>query len=89
MFVISDHAGDQRTRQSQSGFLISLNTALISWYSKKQSTIETSTFGAEFAAMKTGIEALHGICYKLCMMVIPIDGATHIYGDCMSELMIP
>ncbi len=30
MFVNSDHAGDQRTRRSQSGFLIYLNTALIS-----------------------------------------------------------
>ncbi len=33
--------------------------------------------------MKTGIEALCRICYKLRMMGIPIDGATHIYGDSM------
>ncbi len=32
MFVDSDHAGDQRTQQSHSGFLIYLNTALVSWY---------------------------------------------------------
>ncbi len=36
--------------------------------------------------MKTGIEALHGIHYKLHMMGIPIDGATHIYGDSMSVI---
>ncbi len=42
------------------------------------------TFGAEFVTMKTAVEALHGIHYKLCMMGIPIDGATHIYGDSMS-----
>ncbi|KAL7472588.1 hypothetical protein ACHAXS_013574 [Conticribra weissflogii] len=83
MFVDSDHAGDQRTRRSRSGFLIYLNTALISWYSKRQSTIEMCTFGAEFVAMKTGVEALCGIRYKLRMMGIPIDGATHIYGDSM------
>ncbi len=47
------------------------------------------TFGAEFVAMKTGIEALHGICYKFCMMDIPIDGATHIHEDSMSVIMIP
>ncbi len=86
MFVDSDHAGDQRTRRSRSGFLIYLNTALISWYSKRQSTIETCTFGAEFVAMKTGVEALRGIRYKLRMMGIPIDGATHIYGDSMSVI---
>ncbi len=86
MFVDSDHAGDQCTRRSQSGFLIYLNTILISWYSKRQSTIEMCTFGAEFVAMKTGVEALQGICYELRMMGIPIDGATHIYGDSMSVI---
>jgi hypothetical protein len=32
--------------------------ALIDWVSKKQATIETSVFGAEFVAMKNGIEKL-------------------------------
>ncbi|KAL7452765.1 hypothetical protein ACHAXS_000285 [Conticribra weissflogii] len=86
MFVDSDHEGDQLTQQSCSGFLIFLNTALVSWYSKRQSTIEMCTFGAEFVAMKTGVEALRGICYKLRMIGIPIDGATNIYGDTMSVI---
>ncbi len=34
--------------------------------------------------MKTGIEAIQGMQYKLHMMGIPIDGATHICGDSMS-----
>ncbi len=46
----------------------------------------TCTFGTEFVVMKTGVEALRGICYKLDMMGIPIDGATHIYGDSMSVI---
>ncbi len=61
MFINSNHAGDQCTQRSCSGFLIYLNTALNSWYSKRQSSIETCTFGTEFVAMKTGIEALRGI----------------------------
>ncbi len=36
--------------------------------------------------MKTGVEALCGIRYKLHMMGIPIDGATHIYRDSMSVI---
>ncbi len=35
------------------------NMALIDWVSKKQATIETSVFGAEFVAMKHGIEKLN------------------------------
>ncbi len=37
-----------------------------------------------WGVMKTGVEAIHRIHYKLCMMGIPIDGATHIHGDSMS-----
>ncbi len=84
MFVDSDHVGEKHTHRSCSGFLIYPNTALISWYSKMQPTIEKCTFGVEFVAMKTGIEVLLEIWYKLHMMSIPIDGATHIYGDTLS-----
>ena len=51
--------------------------------SKKQATIEGSVFGAEFVAMKTGVEALRGIRYKLRMMGVPLTGPTYIYGDNM------
>ena len=58
MLVDSDHTGDKLTQCSHTGFIIYLNSAPILWYSKKQSTIETSVFGAEFVAMKQGMEAL-------------------------------
>lgn len=42
MYVDSDHAWDEMTRWSRTGFMIYMNTALIQWLSKKQPTIETS-----------------------------------------------
>ena len=86
MFVDSDHAGEKRTRRSRTGFLIYLNMAPIAWYSKRQSTIETSVFGAEFVAMKVGMETLRGIRYKLRMMGVPLTGPSYIYGDNMSVI---
>ena len=68
LFVDSDHAGDKLTRRSRSGFIIYMNLAPIIWFSKKQSTIETSVFGAEFVAMKQGMETSRGIRYKLRTM---------------------
>ena len=41
-------------------------------------------FGAEFVAMKTGVEALRDIRYKLCMMFVLLTGPTYVYGDNMS-----
>ena len=43
--------------------------------------METSVFGAEFVAMKQGIEALRGLRYKLRMMGIGITGPSYVYGD--------
>ena len=86
LYVDSDHAGDKQTRRSRTGFFIFMNTALINWLSKKQATIETSVFGAEFVAMKHGMETLRGIRYKLRMMGVPISGPSFIYGDNMSVI---
>ncbi len=57
---------------------------MIDWLSKKQSTVETSVFGAKFCAMKHGIKNLRGISYKLHMMGIPMKGASYVYGNNMS-----
>ena len=86
MFVDSDHAGDKATRRSRTGFLIYINTALIQWLSKKQSTVETSVFGEEFAAMKHGIEILRGLRYNLRTTGVSISGSTFICGDYMSVI---
>jgi hypothetical protein len=58
MFVNASHAANVVTRQSRTGVLIYCNMSLIIWHSKKQNSIETSTFGSEFMALKTGIELL-------------------------------
>ena len=84
--VDSDHAGDKLWRRSRTGYYIFLNSALIAWISRRQPTIETSVFGAEFVTMKHGVETLCGIRYKLRMMGVPIDGPSYVYGDNMSVI---
>ena len=86
LYCDSSHADDEKTRRSRSGYFIFLNSAPIAWLAKKQATIETSVFGAEFVAMKIGMEALRGIRYKLRMMGVPISGPSYIYGDNMSVI---
>ena len=84
MFVDASHAANLVTRQSRTGVLIYVNKAPIVWYSKKQNSVETSSFGSEFMALKTGVELLEGLRYKLRMMGVPIEGYCHTLVDNMS-----
>ena len=84
--VDADHAGDTVTRRSRTGFLVFLNCSLIYWTSKKQTSVESSSFGSEFIAMKQCCEYVRGLWYKLRMMGIPCQGPAYIQGDNQSVL---
>ena len=56
------------------------------WWSKKQNSVESSSFGSEFIAMKQCCEYLRGLRYKLRMMGIPVEGPAYIFGDNQSVL---
>jgi hypothetical protein len=63
------------------GIILFLNRAPIVWYSKKQNTVETSTFGAEFVALRIATEIIEATRYNLRMLGIPIDGACSMFCD--------
>jgi hypothetical protein len=52
-FVDASHLSDCATRRSQTGILIFCKKAPVLWYSKRQNTVEASTFGSKFQAMKS------------------------------------
>ena len=85
-FVDADHAGDPLTRRSRTGFIVIVNSAPVYWLSKKQNSVETSSFGSEFLAMKHCCEYIRGLRYKIRMMGIPMTHGAFIYGDNQSVL---
>ena len=80
-FVDASHADDRFTRRSQTGIIIYCNMAPISWYSKRQNTVESSTFGSEFVALRIATELVISLRYKLRMFGVPIDGPTNVFCD--------
>ena len=90
-FIVSsnadaDHAADTTTRRSRTGFLVYLNSALIHWNSKNQTSVKSSSFVSMFTAMKQCTEYIRGLRYKLRMMGIPVIGPAYIKGDNQSVL---
>ena len=69
------------TGRSLTGVLHFLNQTPIEWFSKKQNTVETATYGSEFNAARTATEQSTGIRYKLHDFGAPIDGPTWMFGD--------
>ena len=72
-FLDTDHAGEKLTRHSRSGFIIFFQIECIYYCSKRHNTVETSTFGSDFMAMKLACEYICGLRYKLNMMGIPFS----------------
>ena len=85
-FVDADFAGDSLTRRSRPGFIVMIDVAPLYWFSKKQSSMETSSFGSKFVAMRQCYDYLIGLRYKLRMMGFPASNPCFIHGDNQSVL---
>ncbi|KAI2489309.1 Reverse transcriptase (RNA-dependent DNA polymerase) [Fragilaria crotonensis] len=55
--------------------------APIIWFSKRQNTVESSSFGSEFVALRAAKDMLVALRYKLRMFGVPIDGPANIFCD--------
>ncbi|KAI2498370.1 Reverse transcriptase (RNA-dependent DNA polymerase) [Fragilaria crotonensis] len=75
-FVDASHGSDRATRRSQTGILMFFNKAPIIWHSKRQNTVEASTFGSEFQAI--AVELTEAMRYKLRMFGV---NATNVFCD--------
>ena len=84
--VDTSFAGCKVTKQSSTGFIIFLNSAPIIWFSKRQGSCKTSTFGSEFVSMKQCCEYLCGFQYKLRMMDILVNNPAFTYRNNQSLL---
>ena len=81
VFVDSDHAHDKVTRRSVTGIIIFVGRTPVQAISKRQSSIETSTYGAEFNAMRTASEEVIAIRYMLRCLGVTVDKPTPVIGD--------
>lgn len=80
-FVDADHAGNVVTRRSHTGILLFVNNALIKAYSKRQNTVESSTFGSELVAMRIARDMIVELRIKLKCFGVPLEGPTNVMCD--------
>ena len=80
-FVDANHAGNVVTRRSHTGIIIFVGNAPIIWFSKKQNTVESATFGSEFVALRVCKDLIVALRYKLRCFGVPVDGPTNVFCD--------
>ena len=71
-YVDANLMHDMTTGKSVTGILHLLNKTPIDWYSKKQPTVETATYGSEFVAARTCVEQILDLHCTLCYLGVPI-----------------
>ena len=69
------------TGHSVTGVLHLLNQTPADYYTKKQATVETSTYGSEFVAARTAVQQIQDIRLMLRYLGAPIKGCAYLFGD--------
>jgi hypothetical protein len=72
---------DMVTGRLVTAILHFLNQTPMDWYSKKQATVETATFGSEFIAARTTINQIVDLPRTLCYLGIPIQEKSYVLED--------
>ena len=80
-FVDSDHAGNVVTRRSHTGYFVFIQNALMYSFSKKQNTVEASTYGSELVAMRQVRDKIIELRLKCKSIGLGLDGPADIYCD--------
>jgi hypothetical protein len=80
-FVDANHTGNLITRRSHASILIFVQNAHIIWVSKRQNTVESSSFGSEFVALRAAKDMVVALRYKLRVFGVPIDGPANVICD--------
>ena len=69
------------TGMSATGILHFFNPTPIDSFSKRQSQVESATYGSEFMAARHAVEQIIDLQYTLHMLGVPIEGTSWLFGD--------
>jgi len=64
-----------------------MNNTPISGLSKRQKTVESSTYGSEMVASRIAIEMIISLRYSLCMLGVNLEPSSYMVGDNMAVVL--
>ncbi|GEM05987.1 hypothetical protein Rt10032_c01g0004 [Rhodotorula toruloides] len=85
-FVDADHGGDIETRRSTTGVVVQLDGTTILTLSRRQSSVQLSTFQAELNAVVVALGELEWISSVISSLPIGNDAPLHLFNDNLSAV---
>ncbi len=82
----SDHAHDLETRRSCTGLVIAVGRTPVLWSSKRQTSVMSSSYSAEFMAGRSACEEAIALRYMLRCLGVKLKGRTYLCGDNLGML---
>ena len=80
-YVDANRHHDLATGKAVTAVLHFLNQTPIDAYTKRQSTVETATYGSEFVAARTAVDQIIDIRTTLRYLGVPIRDKSYMFGD--------
>ncbi len=85
-FVDANLYHDWVTGRALTGILHLINQTPFDWFCKRQSTVETATYGSEFVAARIAVEQIIDIRTTLRYFGVPVTEMTYMFGDNQSVI---
>jgi hypothetical protein len=73
--------------QLRPGTLVMVGSTPVLWRSRRQTSVQTSTFGAEFTSLKAGVEEAVTLRYHLRSLGVKVSQSTPIWVDNMAVVL--
>ena len=81
-YVDANLCHDMTTGRAVTGILHLLSNQIpVNFYTKKQATVESATYGSEFVAKRTATEQVIDLRTSLRYLGVYLEGATYLLGD--------
>ena len=85
-FVDANLHHDLLTGRACTGALHLVNGTPGDWFSKRQDTVETATYGSEFVAARIATEQIIDLRQTLRYLGVPVEGSAYMFGDNQSVI---
>ena len=72
---------DQVTGKAVTACLHIVNATPSHWYTKRQATVETATYGSEFVAARIATDQIIDLRYTLMYLGVPVRSKSYMFGD--------